>query len=189
MWWSRVFWWLWFWPRGPCDWYAGGTMCANCKGGFGPPTVEAAQVLHFRAYLALTLTTQAVWRRHRKESACGHACGPGCCFECTPPKLKFKPLEPKPSGYCPAQSHCPCRNRSRLRSGESGLDVSVKYCSIGFMQEEIQSRDLTWPKWLVSWTSLGFRSLVRIVAMLCSWTHDLTLTYITLLYPLNWSSS
>lgn len=39
----------------------------------------AAQVLHFRAYLALALTTQAVnvvKRSHRKASASGRACGP-----------------------------------------------------------------------------------------------------------------
>ncbi len=45
----------------------------------GVATVVAAQVLHFRARLALVLTTQAVnavRRSHRKASVCGHACGP-----------------------------------------------------------------------------------------------------------------
>lgn len=41
--------------------------------------VDALQVLHFRAYLALPLTTQAVnavRRNHRKACASGPACGP-----------------------------------------------------------------------------------------------------------------
>ncbi|XP_078359404.1 uncharacterized protein LOC144643889 [Oculina patagonica] len=86
-------------------------MCANCKGGFGPPigcggcNCGCCPSLTFPCTFGACVNNPGCecCKKKPPKGKCLWPCMWPCCCECTPPKFKFKPLEPKPT------CHCPCR--------------------------------------------------------------------------------
>lgn len=108
---------------GLCDWCADGTMCANCKGGFGPPigcggcNCGCSPSLTFPCVFGASVNNPGCecCKKKPPKGKCIWPCMWPCCCECDPPKFKFKPLEPKP--VC----HCPHKRYYRLHQSQTSM--------------------------------------------------------------------
>ncbi|XP_066028184.1 uncharacterized protein [Pocillopora verrucosa] len=113
---------------GLCDWCADGTMCANCKGGFGPPigcggcNCGCSPSLTFPCVFGASVNNPGCecCKKKPPKGKCIWPCMWPCCCECDPPKFKFKPLEPKP--VC----HCPHKRYYRLHQSQTNNQGPVK---------------------------------------------------------------
>ena len=117
---------------GPCDWCADGTMCANCKGGFGPPiscggcNCGCSPSLTFPCVFGASVNNPGCecCKKKPPKGKCVWPCMWPCCCECDPPKFKFKPLEPKPVCHCPShRRHCCCGTHTHTSMSDFHLSV------------------------------------------------------------------
>lgn len=114
------------------DWCAAGTMCGNCKGGFGPPIGcggcgwGCCSGLTFPCVFGACVNNPGCecCKKKPPKGQCQWPCMWPCCCQCTPPK--FEPLKPKPVCHCASRRHhWSCKAGSHTRSGESILGIHV----------------------------------------------------------------
>lgn len=119
---------------GTNDWCAPGTMCSNCKGGFGPPISCAGcnngccPSLTFPCAFGATVNNPGCecCKEKTPPGKCKWPCMWPCCCTCTPPKFEFKPLKPEPVCHCPSpHSHHTTCGHHCLRS--SSMQFSVLF--------------------------------------------------------------
>lgn len=112
---------------GTNDWCAPGTMCSNCKGGFGPPVscsgcnTGCCPSLTFPCAFGATVNNPGCecCKEKTPPGKCKWPCMWPCCCTCTPPKFEFKPLKPEPVCHCPSphSHHTACGHHCLRRTG------------------------------------------------------------------------
>ena len=116
---------------GTNDWCAGGTMCSNCKGGFGAPitcsgcNTGCCPSLTFPCQFGATVNNPGCecCKEKTPPGKCKWPCMWPCCCTCTPPQFEFKPLKPEPVCHCPSphSHHTACGHHCLRRSSKTWL--------------------------------------------------------------------
>ncbi|KAJ7377958.1 hypothetical protein OS493_025274 [Desmophyllum pertusum] len=112
---------------GAGDWCAAGSMCANCKGGFGPPigcggcNCGCSPSLTFPCVFGASVNNPGCecCKKKPPKGMCQWPCMWPCCCTCKPPEFDFKPLKPKPVCHCPTHGHH-CKRHSHSKSIQQG---------------------------------------------------------------------